>query len=219
MHTTANKIGDGEAVAAEAARIASDLARCGWSVSDEFFGAQAREIIDALACEIRTLHINGRLQPAGIGRGAGAELRPEIRGDRTRWLDEGALSPAAAGYRKHMETLRDVLNRELFLGLSSLEAHFAAYPPGAFYRLHLDRFASSDERAISTTLYLNEDWCEADGGELRLDLPEGRMGILPVRGRLVVFRSDAIRHEVAPSRRERFSLTGWFRRRPMGRVI
>jgi SM-20-related protein len=219
MHTADNKIGDAETVEAEAVRIASELARCGWSVSDEFFGTQAREIIDALACEIRTLHLNGRLQPAGIGRGAGAALRPEIRGDFTRWLDEGAVSPAAAGYRKRMEALRDVLNRELFLGLSSLEAHFAAYPPGAFYRLHLDRFASSDERAISTTLYLNEDWREADGGELRLDLPKGRMGILPVRGRLVVFRSDAIRHEVAQSRRERFSLTGWFRRRPVGRVV
>jgi SM-20-related protein len=36
--------------------------------------------------------------------------------------------------------------------------------------------------------------------------------ILPLGGRLVLFLSDLIEHEVLPARRERYSITGWFRR-------
>ncbi|MCB0627245.1 MAG: 2OG-Fe(II) oxygenase, partial [Saprospiraceae bacterium] len=35
--------------------------------------------------------------------------------------------------------------------------------------------------------------------------------ILPVGGRLVLFRSELLEHEVLPARRERYSLTGWLR--------
>jgi SM-20-related protein len=32
---------------------------------------------------------------------------------------------------------------------------------------------------------------------------------LPMAGRLVIFRSDEIEHEVLPATRERLSITGW----------
>jgi len=35
--------------------------------------------------------------------------------------------------------------------------------------------------------------------------------VLPQQGRLVVFLSDRFVHEVLPSKRDRFSVTGWFR--------
>lgn len=199
------------------ARLAAELELHGWGVLNDLFGA---EEIDALASEARALWRDGSLRPAGVGRGAGNLIRSEIRGDSICWLEETVLSPAAACYRTRMEALREGLNRELFLGLASFEAHYAVYPPGAFYSRHLDRFATSDERMISSTLYLNEEWRAGDGGELRLlDPAEGAVEIAPERGRLVVFRSDTIWHEVRPGRQARFSLTGWFRRRPPGTLF
>jgi SM-20-related protein len=35
--------------------------------------------------------------------------------------------------------------------------------------------------------------------------------LLPDAGRLVCFLSDRFPHQVLPARRERFSLTGWFK--------
>ncbi len=37
--------------------------------------------------------------------------------------------------------------------------------------------------------------------------------VLPIAGRLVCFLSDRFIHEVLPARRERLSLSGWFRKR------
>ena len=71
---------------------------------------------------------------------------------------------------ERFETLRLELNRELQLGLLDFECHFAVYPPGAFYRRHLDRFATDDRRTLSCVLYLNDAWSAQDGGALRLHL-------------------------------------------------
>ncbi len=71
-----------------------------------------------------------------------------------------------------MEALRQILNRELFLGLEEYESHFALYAPGAFYRAHLDRFRDDDKRTVSVVLYLNDDWLPEHGGALRLH-PQG----------------------------------------------
>jgi SM-20-related protein len=91
----------------------------------------------------------------------------------------------------------------------------ALYPPGSFYRKHLDQFRGATHRKVSAILYLNPDWSPADGGELRLYLaPSGEgdhLDIAPLGGTLVTFLSDRFHHEVLPTRRERRSLTGWFR--------
>jgi SM-20-related protein len=118
------------------------------------------------------------------------------------------------------ETLRLALNRALQLGLFDFESHFAAYPPGAGYRRHLDRFAdharfaSEGGRVLSCVLYLNRRWRPEDGGQLRLYRPDApALDIPPQGGTLVVFLSDGFEHEVLPARRERLSLAGWFCRR------
>ncbi|MEG0248677.1 MAG: 2OG-Fe(II) oxygenase, partial [Pseudomonas sp.] len=91
---------------------------------------------------------------------------------------------------------------------------FALYPPGAFYRKHLDRFRDDDRRAVSAVIYLNPDWSADDGGELRMSLRDGvEHDVRPIGGSLVVFLSADIPHEVLPARRDRLSVTGWFRRR------
>jgi SM-20-related protein len=65
--------------------------------------------------------------------------------------------------------------------------------------------------------YLNPEWGAADGGELRIytagENPEPYRDVPPHAGTLVCLLSDTVYHEVLAPRRERLSLTGWFRRR------
>lgn len=159
----------------------------------------------------------GGFQDAGIGQGANSQLNATIRTDRTRWLNPAAATPAQCRYLATLEALRLAINRALFLGLFEFEGHLAVYPPGAYYRKHLDQFRDQDQRLVSVILYLNNDWQEEDGGQLRLytdPTDESRQEqVLPIAGRLVCFLSDRFVHEVLPARRERISITGWFRKR------
>ncbi len=69
-------------------------------------------------------------------------------------------------------------------------------------------------RKLSSILYLNQNWQASDGGELRLYVNDDEwLNISPIGGRLVLFLSDQFWHEVLPAKRERLSLTGWFRTR------
>ena len=191
-------------------RVVDDLASHGWSQQSIFL---PQALTMELAEECRARAAAGQLNPAGIGRGDQQQVQEGIRGDRIGWLESGQ-SAAGDRYLALMESLRQALNRELFLGLEELESHFALYPPGACYQRHLDRFRDDDSRTVSVIVYLNEDWQPDDGGELRLYLPDGRVhDVLPLGGSLACFLSADMPHEVLPARRERLSLTGWFRRR------
>jgi SM-20-related protein len=132
-------------------------------------------------------------------------------------LDALAASRAQRECLSAFDALRLTMNRELQLGLFELEAHFAAYPPGAFYQRHRDQQTASSGRVVSCVLYLNSDWKADAGGQLRLYLgPEGSANyqdVLPEGGTLVCFMSERFWHEVLPATRVRLSLTGWFRRR------
>ena len=157
------------------------------------------EVVTALAAEVQQLWSAGQLRTASIGQGSANQIREDVRNDHIQWLDEHNPSVAQACYWQAMHTLRQSLNEELYLGLVSLEAHFAMYPPGAFYRRHLDRFAQTSDRMLSCSLYLNADWQAEDGGQLRLYVDEGHTDVLPVAGTLAVFRSDTVYHEVLPA--------------------
>ncbi len=190
--------------------IVDDLATRGWSQQPLFL---PDELARALALECRHRHAEGELNPAGVGRGAAQEVREAIRGDQIQWIDPGD-SEACDHYLGAMDSLRQAINQGLYLGLEDFECHFALYPPGAFYRRHLDRFRDDDRRAVSAVFYLNEGWQPADGGQLRMFLQgDVEHDVPPLAGTLVVFLSGDIPHEVLPAGRERLSLTGWFRRR------
>lgn len=191
--------------------VIDGLVAHGWAQHDLFLPAQ---LTRALAAECQALMAGGALTLAGIGRGAQHALQPAIRGDRILWLKAGQ-SPACDHYLARMETLRVMLNRNLYLGLEEYESHFACYPPGASYLPHLDRFRDDDCRTVSVVIYLNQGWMTNDGGALRLH-PQGECveDIAPLGSRLVLFLSADILHEVLPATRDRLSLAGWFRRRP-----
>lgn len=191
-------------------RIVDDLAARGWSQQNIFL---PERLTHDLAAECRKRAAEGELAPAGVGRGQGQEVREGIRGDHIQWLEPGQ-AVSCDEYLQLMDSLRQALNRGLYLGLEEFESHFALYPPGAFYLKHVDRFRDDDARTVSAVLYLNNAWLPEQGGQLRLYLDdEVTYEVQPTGGCLVVFLSADMPHEVLPATRERLSLTGWFRRR------
>lgn len=178
-----------------------------------------REVIDLGLCEAlnsEVLHraaYNG-LDEAGIGRGQQHLLRKDIRGDAIHWLDRE--SAAQRRYLEAMSELQQALNHALFLGLFEYEAHFAHYPPGAFYQRHLDSFRGRANRVISTVGYLTPDWPSDGGGEMVIyhpDDPSQELArVVPEAGTFACFLSEKIPHEVLPTRCPRTSIAGWFRR-------
>jgi SM-20-related protein len=190
--------------------ICATIEERGWAVQALFLPEAA---IAALRNEAIERDAAGEFRAAGVGRAAGRIRRTDIRGDRTRWLDENEPCAAAAPLWEALGELRAALNESLFLGLDSFEGHYAIYPPGAVYRRHRDRFRDDDARVISIVLYLNRDWSAQDGGALRLQLDQGPHDILPIGGTLVIFLAERFEHEVLPAARHRLAVAGWFRRR------
>ena len=119
------------------------------------------------------------------------------------------------------------------------ETQLAVYGAGAFYRPHRDgyqpkltdgphtwlRLRSVNRRVATGILYLNDNgadsarpWRDEDGGCLRVYLDstcsdpceQHFVDIPPIGGRLVVFDSQTILHEVRPTFRERAAITVWF---------
>jgi SM-20-related protein len=191
--------------------IMEGLAERGWSVCEHFLPPHD---IAALSEESSELWRKKALREAGIGSASHTMIRPEIRKDLILWLDPEDLSLPQKKYWQAIDSLRLNLNEAFYLGLNDFEAHFSAYPPGAFYKKHLDQSPKVRDRLISCVLYLNLPWRESDGGQLRIYDEEGKHShdIYPYAGRLVCFQSANIYHEVLPGRRLRFSLTGWLRK-------
>lgn len=188
------------------------LAGPGWHVDPDFLSTQETS---ALREECLTAQAEGAFHAAGVGSGQ-ATVYNEIRGDQILWVDDNQTGPALKAVLARLEALRQAVNQNLFLGLADVELHFAAYPTGAGYQRHLDRFKDNDRRVLTVVLYLNPpDWSGADGGQLHFWHEEHAppLEITPAGGTLVAFLSERFWHQVLPARRQRLSLTGWFKRR------
>jgi len=193
--------------------IANGLYEKGWFIVDDFVPEDFRQ---ELLHEQQEILAHGQFRHAGIGKGENFKIKPEIRSDKVFWLDHLQLTPLQAQYWAKMEKIREAVNQRCFLGLRSFEAHFAMYPPGSFYLRHLDQFQNVKYRVVTTILYLNDEWSGDDGGALRMYLPqengeEDVMDVYPEGGKLVVFMSGEIPHEVLPTFKTRISVTGWLR--------
>ncbi|MCE8023434.1 2OG-Fe(II) oxygenase [Billgrantia aerodenitrificans] len=192
-------------------QLVDALVEKGWFVGEGFLDA---ELCQELHRELMEMAERDALAAAGIGRGDEHQLRRDIRGDAIRWLDRESL--AQRRYLEAMGELQRELNQALFLGLFEYEAHFAHYPPGAFYKKHLDSFRGRANRVVSTVGYLNPDWPADGGGEMAIfaaDEPEREVArVRPEAGNFACFLAETVPHEVLPTRLPRASIAGWFRR-------
>ncbi|HEX3949132.1 MAG TPA: 2OG-Fe(II) oxygenase [Steroidobacteraceae bacterium] len=188
----------------------TDLGRSGISIWDRF---AAPHEVQALRECANARESRGNFAAARVGSLGKEQRQKSVRGDFTCWLREPLL-PCERAVIDRLEDLRLQFNRDLFLGLFELELHYAKYPPGAAYARHVDQPRGSARRQLSLVLYLNPDWQHSDGGALRIYGAADRyVDVEPLGGRLVCFLTPGREHEVLPPRRERHSISGWFRGR------
>ena len=155
----------------------------------------------------------GEFAAARVGGNRSLARREDIRGDHTGWWNP-PLFAAERALLEDLEQIRLALNQEAALGLFELEIHYAWYPAGTAYARHVDQVQGRTQRQLSLVLYLNEGWQPGDGGELRVyDAAGGHRDVEPLAGRLVCFLSAGREHEVLRTNTDRWSLTGWFKRR------
>lgn len=194
-------------------QIAADLQHQAWSVIPNALPA-------VLAAQLHQQLLNldeDQFAPAGVGRSNDFTLNSFVRRDEIRWI-EGS-NAAEKDWLEWSNRLRLFLNRRLFLGLFSFESHFAHYPPGAFYKRHVDAFRGNPRqdttnRVLSVVAYFNPGWMQEDGGELALfdeHQVEPFLIVTPAFATLVVFLSEEVPHEVRPANRDRYSIAGWYR--------
>lgn len=193
--------------------IADGLAEKGFAVVDNFLSRQ--EVDSILELGLFSTEALHQFRKAGIGKSQGMQVNELVRGDYIQWLDDKTAPAAVKVYLNRLDLLTTFLNQSLYLSLKAHEVHMTVYPAGSFYKRHLDQFRHDDHRKISAICYLNDNWTESDGGQLRMYLPQEIVDFVPVSGRFICFRSDLIEHEVLPARRDRISLTGWLLDQPL----
>ncbi len=196
-------------------RIIDDVAKQKFSVIDDFFDANEVEVLRASLLE---KYEEDAFKKAAIGNKFDEAIVKSIRGDVILWIDETKSNPSENLFFNKINDLVNYLNKTCFLGILHKEFHYAIYPKGTFYKRHLDTFKNDDRRKLSFVCYLNhEDWQPENGGELVLYLdennPENDKVIYPLPGRVVIFESQIIEHEVKPVDTKRLSITGWLKTR------
>lgn len=147
-----------------------------------------------------------RWRAAGVSREGVVD--GSVRGDELSWVEPDSV-PFLALYAA-FEALRLEVNRDCWLGLQRFELQLARYGGGgAHYDRHRDALAGARGRRLTAICYLNPAWVEAHGGRLRLWVDPPRE-LAPRMGRLVVFLSEQVEHEVLPTFADRYAATAWY---------
>jgi SM-20-related protein len=183
-------------------KMLKDLMNQGWFYQENVFNL---DFVKKINEEMR----NKSLTQATIGKNK--KLNTEIRSDFICWLDHQNCDGFEKKYFDFVKNIKDLLNKEFYLGLNDFEGHFAQYPEGSFYKQHMDNFQGGNKRVVTVICYLNEGWKEEDGGKLRL-LLDNKLDVNPLPGSIVCFMSKEILHEVLPANKERKAITGWILR-------
>ena len=197
-------------------QVITDLLECNYAIVDDFFSS---EEIEELRQSLKEVYEADCFKKAAIGNKFNEEIDKTIRGDFIKWINEAEARPKERLFFEKINDLVAYLNRTCFLGILQKEFHYAIYPKGTFYKRHLDTFQNDDRRKLSMVCYLNDDsWIANNGGELTIYLPEGNgeraLDIIPRPGRVVIFESQILEHEVKPVlASERLSITGWLKTR------
>ena len=192
-------------------KIIDDLLNQQFSIVDDFFSeTETTSLRDSLLSKYE----EDEFKKAAIGNQFNEQIIKSIRGDFISWIDENNANEAESLFFRKVDDFIQYMNRTCFLGIQDKEFHYALYPEGTFYKKHLDTFQNDSRRKLSIVCYLNEeDWKEEFGGELVIYKESEEIAILPMKGRVVIFESQVLEHEVKPVKKERRSITGWLKTR------
>lgn len=166
-----------------------------------------------LRANIQGLSDSGNMKPSGVGNQVDIQKDDSVRGDKISWIEAQSTNSFEEIYLKKIEKFITHMNSTCFTAIKSLESHYATYEKNSFYKRHFDQFKNEKGRQFSIVLYLNEDWKKEDGGILSLyPANAAPINISPLGGRMVLFRSDEMEHEVHSSlTRDRKSIAGWLK--------
>jgi SM-20-related protein len=188
-----------------------DFAKNEYLIIDDFL---PQDMAEKLLKELKFWRKKNKFKKGGIGKSLSHKVVEEVRRDEIKWIQKDSCLPHTAAYMEYLDKLSTTLNRNFFLSLKDMEAMYAIYEKGAFYKTHRDRFHSQPHRVISVVLYLNPNWKPTHGGELVIHTEgtkkTGSISIEPVYNRLALFRSELL-HEVVPCHKTRYSVTTWLK--------
>jgi SM-20-related protein len=196
-------------------KVINGLMEQRYSIVDEFF---TKEEVAGLRTTLIRRYDEDQFNKSAIGNQSNEKIIDAVRGDFILWLDEANAEDAERNFFNKLSEFTQYLNRTCFMGIVKQEFHYAVYPEGTFYKRHLDTFMNDSSRKLSVVCYLNdEDWKPEYGGELTLYTEENgkqvSKDVYPLQGRLVVFESQVLEHEVKPVNKKRLSITGWLKTR------
>lgn len=196
-------------------KIIFDLMDKQYSIVEDFFSLSE---VEELRNSLLSKYEEDNFKKAAIGNRTNEVIAKTIRGDFILWLNEAEAAQAEKAFFRKIIDFVEYLNRTCFMGILHKEFHYALYPEGTFYKRHLDTFQNDDRRKLSMVCYLNdEDWKPENGGELVIYTNENGVevpkSIYPFPGRMVIFESQILEHEVKPVKTERLSITGWLKTR------
>jgi SM-20-related protein len=185
-----------------------DLSQQSFSVMDQVFSYEEINLLKQYGESLISV-----FKPAHVGQKYNLSIESEIRRDKTLWVKEREQDSHLQKINKILSFIKTQVNEKLFLGLFDVEVHWALYEKGDFYKPHKDVHLKGSSRVLTWILYLNNDWQTEHGGELKIYHGNTSTIIEPVGGRMVVFLSSEILHEVCVCQKNRWSLTGWFHHR------
>lgn len=146
------------------------------------------------------------------GTGESRHRSTAVRADRTAW--DGDVPGGLPGLRQRFGEVQEALHTTAWMGRMAFDIQLAIHGPGSHYSPHRDALRGRPGRRVTAILYLNAAWRTADGGCLRIHAPSGETyDVEPHGGRLVLFLSEQVLHEVILTHATRHAATAWFRTR------
>jgi SM-20-related protein len=177
-------------------------------IADDFLSVS---LAQHLKENLSKLYADKLMLSAGTGNEVVVNHDKLVRSDVIYWLDRRHNNKHENDFFDLMDRFVAYLNSTCYTGITGYEFHYTLYEKGSFYKKHIDQFQQNGSRAYSMIMYLNADWKQSDGGELRIHHQGSEQNIAPLNGKSVFFKSSELAHEVLVTNKPRLSITGWLK--------
>ena len=203
--------------------ILHTLAKYGFCVVDNLVPS---ELAEKTLEEIRrSYHTSGKFAPGKLSNGAMNRMSrlDDIRGDSVMWLDgsndEHVFLLQVAKQMNKLALSLYHANGIAMNRVSKSKVMVSCYDGnGKGYKKHIDS-PRDDSLKLTFIYYLNKNYEKRHGGCLRIHTDSRSVDISPEFGKLVIFRSDTLVHEVLPAYIRRFAFTTWYMEVPKRKAL